>query len=310
MKISALLASLLLSTAPALAQQGPPPGAYKIVELATAPVQKGEFPLYSAGKQAASAEQWMTINGDPAVRNVTRPTLTAFLPDPKISTGAAVIVAPGGAYYVLSMKSEGWDVARWLAGHGIAAFVLKYTLDPTPRDIAGMDAVMGKRLGGLFGPHTIGDVEVMRQPQAVADAKAALELVRSRASEFKVDPARIGMMGFSAGAMTVLDATLTSDAATMPAFTAPIYPPMNTVAVPHQAPPLFVALASDDPLFGGRGFGLVQSWQSAGRQVELHYYQHGDHGFGLGKAGTTTTMMMDEFQLWLDSNGLLKGPRK
>lgn len=304
------LASILLWTAPALAQQGPQPDNYKIVELATAPVQKGDIPLYPAQRHAADTEQWMTINGDHAVRNVTQPTLTAFLPDLKIATGTAVIVAPGGAYYVLAMKTEGWDVARWLADHGIAAFVLKYTLDPTPRNIRGMDAAMGKRLGALVGPHTIGNVDVMHQPQAVADAKAALKLIRSRAAEFKIDPNRVGTMGFSAGAMTVLKATLTSDAKTMPAFTAPIYPPMNTVAVPDHAPPLFVALASDDALFGGRGFGLVQSWQSAGRQVEMHYYQHGDHGFGIGKPGTTTTMIMDEFRLWLASNGLLKGPGK
>lgn len=304
MRARTLLAPLLVAVSPALAQV-PPPGAFQITELATPPVQKGEFSLYPAAPAGAAAEQWMTVNGDPVARNVTRPTLTAFLPDPAKATGAAVIVAPGGAYYMLAMKSEGWDVARWLADHGIAAFVLKYTLDPTPRDIPGMNALAGKRLGALAGPHVIGNVEVSHQPQAVADARAALKLIRARAAEYKIDPARVGMIGFSAGAMTVLDATLASDPATMPAFTAPIYPPMNTVVVPAQAAPLFVAIAADDPLFGGRGFGLVQSWQSAGRPVELHYYQRGDHGFGIGRPGTTTMLVMDEFRLWLQANGWL-----
>ena len=300
----ALPACLLLLATPALAQV-PPPGAFKITERATPPLAQGEFALYPDKAPLPASEQWMTINGDPAARNVTHPTLTAFLPDPAKATGAAVIVAPGGAYYMLAMKTEGTDVARWLADHGIAAFVLKYTLDPTPRDIPGMMATAGKRLGALAGPHAIGNVEVSHQPQAVADAQAALKLIRARAGEYKIDPARVGMIGFSAGAMTVLDATLASDPAAMPAFTAPIYPPMNTVSVPAQAASLFVALAADDPLFGGRGFGLVQSWQTAGRPVELHYYQRGDHGFGLGRAGTTTTLVMDEFYLWLKTNGLL-----
>lgn len=299
-----LLAPMLLGVLPAVAQV-PPPGAFKITERATPPLAKDEFALYPNRAPLPATEQWITVNGDPVARNVTHPTLTAFLPDPANATGAAVIVAPGGAYYMLAMKSEGWDVARWLADHGIAAFVLKYTLDPTPRDIPGMMATAGKRLGALAGPHVIGNVEVSHQPQAVADAKAALSLIRARAGEWHVDPARVGMIGFSAGAMTVLDATLASDPATMPAFVAPIYPPMNTVTVPAHAAPLFVALAADDPLFGGRGFGLVQSWQTAGRPVELHYFQRGDHGFGMGRPGTTTTLVMEEFRLWLKTNGFL-----
>uniref|UniRef100_UPI0035CAEDCE alpha/beta hydrolase n=1 Tax=uncultured Sphingomonas sp. TaxID=158754 RepID=UPI0035CAEDCE len=299
-----VLLAALLTAAPALAQV-PPPGAFKITERATPPLAMGEFALYPDRAPLPATEQWMTVNGDPVARNVTHPTLTAFLPDPAKATGAAAIVAPGGAYYMLAMKSEGSDVAQWLADHGIAAFVLKYTLDPTPRDIPGMMATAGKRLGALSGPHVIGNIDVSHKPQAVDDAKAALKLIRSRAGDWKIDPARVGMIGFSAGAMTVLDATLASSPAEMPAFTASIYPPMNTVPVPAHASPLFVALAADDPLFGGRGFGLVQSWQTAGRPVELHYFQRGDHGFGLGRPGTTTTLVMEEFRLWLQTNGVL-----
>lgn len=234
-----------------------------------------------------------------------RPTITPFLPDPAKATGAAVIVAPGGAYYILSMKAEGWDVARWLADHGIAAFVLKYRVDPTPRDLPGMQQALDARMGAVLSNRAPGDVPVARQPQAVADAQAALRLIRARAGEWKVDPARVGMIGFSAGAMTVLEATLADAPDARPAFTAAIYPPMNRAAVPAQAAPLFVALAADDPLFGGRGFGLVESWQTSRRPVELHYYERGDHGFGLGRPGTTTTAMMDQFLLWLASRGML-----
>lgn len=313
MRLLSLLAALpLIAAIPASGQVGPPPGAFKFAEM-SAPAETSAIPLYAGvapgSPEGAPAEQWLTINGDAVARNVTRPTLTPFLPDPAKATGAAVIVAPGGAYYLLAMKTEGWDVARWLADHGIAAFVLKYRLDPTPRDLPGLQATLGARMGALIADRSSGDVPVARQPLAVADAQAALRLVRARAAEWKVDPDRIGMIGFSAGAMTALDATLANDPAAGPAFTGAIYPPMNKVSVPAEAAPLFVALAADDPLFGGRGFGLVQSWQAARRPVELHYYERGDHGFGLGRAGTTTALVMDEFRLWLASRGALS-PKK
>lgn len=309
MRLVLSLATLALCAAGAgSAQPGPPPGAFAFKEAAT-PEEEGAIPLYAGTAPGTPAnalpEQWVSINGDLVARNVVRPTITPFLPDPAKATGAAVIVAPGGAYYILSMKAEGWDVARWLADHGISAFVLKYRLDPTPHDLPGMQATLGARMAAVISNRAPGDVPVARQLQAVADAQAALRLIRLRAGEWKIDPARVGMIGFSAGAMTVLDATLANAPDARPAFTAAIYPPMNTVSVPAEAAPLFVALAADDPLFGGRGFGLVQSWQAARRPVELHYYERGDHGFGLGRPGTTTTLVMDEFRLWLASRGLL-----
>lgn len=310
--ISLFAAMSLFAATPCFAQSFPPPSAFKFAEMA-APAEPDAVPLYAGTAPGvardAAPEQWMTINGDAVARNVTRPTLTPFLPDPAKATGAAVIVAPGGAYYILAMKIEGWDVARWLADHGIAAFVLKYRTDPTPRDLPGMMQTMGGRMAALAGPHTIGDVPVSRSTIAVADAQAALKLVRAHAAEWHVDPVRVGMIGFSAGAMTVLDTTLADDPAAKPAFTGAIYPPMNTANVPADAAPLFVALAADDGLFGGRGFGLVQSWQAAHRPVELHYYERGDHGFGLGRPGTTTMLVMDEFRLWLETRGLLAAPK-
>jgi hypothetical protein len=81
--------------------------------------------------------------------------------------------------------------------------------------------------------------------------------------------------------------------------------PVLVGEVPSDAPPAFVAIALDDGLFGHRGFGIVESWQHAGRPVELHGYGRGDHGFGLGRQGTTTTLMFDEFVVWLDARGLL-----
>ena len=89
-------------------------------------------------------------------------------------------------------------------------------------------------------------------------------------------------MGFSAGAMTTLNAGLAPAAADRPAFIAPIYPPITAREVPADAPPMFVALALDDELFGRQGFGLVEAWHGAKRPVEFHAYESGGHGFGLG----------------------------
>ena len=80
---------------------------------------------------------------------------------------------------------------------------------------------------------------------------------------------------------------------------------MVAVTVPAHAPPLFTALALDDPLFGGQGFGVVDSWRKAGRAVEVHGYERGGHGFGVGKPGTSTTMLLPEFLAWMQSRGLL-----
>jgi acetyl esterase/lipase len=243
------------------------------------------------------------MDGFKAARNVTVPTLIPFLPDPAKATGAAVVVAPGGAYMMLTMDTEGIMVARKLAEHGVAAFVLKYRLDLTPRDIAGFNRALGARMDPILKGEKVAEVE---QPLAVDDAAAALRLIRSRAAEWHIDPQRTGMVGFSAGARTALRLTLQNRSGARPSFVGVIYGPMLSVAVPDQAPPMFVALAADDPIWGHAGFGLVTSWQAAGRSVELHFYEHGNHGFGMRQTGTTSELWLDEFLLWMKDGKLLE----
>jgi acetyl esterase/lipase len=132
--------------------------------------------------------------------------------------------------------------------------------------------------------------------------KYRTRLVRARAAEWRVDPDRIGMVGFSAGAMTTLATTLSSPEAD-PAFIASIYGPLTAVEVPADAPPMFVALAADDPLFAHSGFGLVEAWRAAGRPVEFHLYQNGGHGFGLGNPGKTSNGWFEVFMRWVEMNG-------
>ena len=274
----------------------PPPPAEltRAIPLATGDVPGGNGP-----------EQWSGKPGEMSARNIVAASLLPVLPEPAKATGAAVVILPGGGFMTLAWDQEGTRIAHVMAARGIAAFVLKYRLDPTPRDMPGFARTMGARMRDWIGKPGEG-LKIVTPAYAVADGIAALRLVRQRAAEWHVDPARVGMIGFSAGARTTLAVTLHAGPTDRPAFLAPIYPPMESVTVPTDAPPMFVAMASDDPLNGRAGFGLIESWIAAKRPVEFHDYQRGGHGFGLGRAGTTTEGWIDGFIRWIDVNGLLR----
>mgnify|MGYP001027101383 CR=1 FL=1 len=290
----ALLAAMLGASTAALAQDEAPKTPIP------APPEPNAIPLNTGGVEGQTAEEtWYEQWGDPFVRNVSRATLTPFLPDPAKATGTAVIVAPGGAFRILSMGNEGWEVAEALREHGIAAFVLKYRLLPTVPDWE--EFAKGNPLTAA----TPGTSPRAPLTMPLEDATAAFKLIRSRAKEWNIDPNRIGMMGFSAGAGTTMMATLQSTE-NKPAFIAPIYGSLRAVEVPPHAPPMFVVLAADDPLFANDDYGLITSWKKAGKPVEFHLYQNGGHGFGLGNPGKTSTGWFPQFILWLEVNGFLK----
>lgn len=273
---------------------------------ATAPAEPDAIPLYGDKTPGSvTGENWSLYFGrDFNVRNVTRPTLTPVLPDPARATGAAVIVAPGGAFMGLSMSHEGWQVAHALADRGIAAFVLKYRLLPTPADEKAAGAYIWKMMvAGLPDPDAM---PTLTDPAATEDGLAALRMVRAHAGQWHIDPARVGMIGFSAGAMTSLATVLAARPGEGPAFFGYIYGPQARIAVPDGAPPMFDAIALDDPLFPHRGgFPIAEAWLAAKRPVEIHGYQKGSHGFGLGIPGTTTTLVLDEYIAWLAMQGFL-----
>lgn len=271
------------------------------------PAQPGAIMLGTGPLPEATApETWHSQYGSVFARNVTVATLTPFLPNAGKATGAAVIVAPGGGFRTLSMSNEGWDVARALAARGVAAFVLKYRLNPTPADMAGFEQSMREMFSGTArAPRPTAEAMMTTIAPQIADARAAFALVRQRAAEWHVDPDRVGMIGFSAGAMLTMATTL-AGRDVRPAFIADIYGPLAPVTVPADAPPLFVALAADDPLFGNTGFGLIDSWRAAGRPVEFHLYEQGGHGFGMYPKDTTSTGWFDAFSRWLGMHGFLK----
>ncbi len=298
------LLCLILSALSVMAQDG-------TIYPLDAPAEPTAIPLNTGGVDDQPAtESWFRQWGDPMARNITAATLTPFLPDPDKATGATVIVAPGGGFRWLSMGNEGWEVAEALAEQGIAAFVLKYRLIPTPESLDDFRDWMNRpRTPPPARSDASGNDAPPPRPQRdlsnqLEDAEAAYDMIVNRADEWGVDVNRIGMIGFSAGAGLTMHSTLHSEKMKL-AFIGPIYGGMGPVEVPEDAPPMFNVIASDDFLFRGQ-FGVIDSWFKAGIPVEFHLYQNGGHGFGLGNPNRTSNRWFDAFVHWLDVNEFLK----
>jgi len=279
-----------------------------------APPEPGAIPLNTGGvKDQPAKESWFRQWGEPMVRNVTDATLTPYLPDPAKANGTAVIVAPGGGFRWLSINNEGWKIAKALNAQGVAAFVLKYRLIPTPPTLEGLKESMNRTMASVAPAAGKPAGEMPTPPKRPAwdlsnqqaDAEAAYALILQNAEKWHVDTKRIGMMGFSAGAGLTMHCELHSQTMKL-AFIAPIYGNLGAVEVPKDAPPLFVALAADDPLMFHGDFGLIKSWWDAKRPVEFHLYQNGGHGFGMGYPDHPTYWWFEVFTHWLDINGFLK----
>jgi len=300
--------SAILAPAMSLAQ---PAGLQALDAPEEAPVGSVEIPVYGKDNPGSPADTVRTrfMGRETVLRNITYPTLTPIFPPPGKANGTAVVVAPGGGFAMLSIQNEGWRVAQALVDKGVTAFVLKYRLNPTPREDKAFFGEMSRMFAQAGrGP---GQRPEIKDSGAGEDAMAAIRMIRDRAAEWHIDPSRVGMIGFSAGAMATLTSVLSADKDGNPATRAPdfigyIYGPMAAVAVPDDAPPMFAALAMDDPLFGNGDFSIVSAWHSAKRPVELHVYQTGGHGFGTGKWNTTSTLLMPQFLSWMDMQGLLE----
>jgi len=295
--VSTFLAMLvgLLAFCPvgAFAQTGMP------IPTPSAPDEIRLYPGVAPGSEAAThTERWTQFADNRRARNVVVPTLIPVLPPAGRANGTAVIVAPGGAFRILSMDNEGYLVANWLAQRGVSAFVLKYRVVETP---ASEEEFIRARQQGAASGQRIGTF-----PLAVDDGRRAVQLVRENASRWGLRPGRIGMIGFSAGAMTTLEVITGSNAANRPDFAAMIYGPMSAREVSADAPPVFLALAADDPLFANGDFGLVNSWKKAGRPVELHFYERGGHGFGMKKQGLSSDVWPEQFWAWMRMRGLVE----
>jgi dienelactone hydrolase len=243
------------------------------------PHDEEDLPLAASDQGAAGDDEvWEVRHGERWVRNVTRPTLCPITPLAGPMRVPAVIIAPGGGFRALAIDGEGYAVARWLARRGIAAFVLKYRLLPTPPATADFYAALAQLLGSDEQPPGPEDLAV--PSMALEDTGRAVALVRDQAQTWQVDPQRIGVLGFSAGAMTAI-ALANAKGTSRPDFIGALYPSLHAQAAPPEAPPLFVAAACDDPLFGPFGAPLLESWRRTGGQLDAHLFSKGGHGFGI-----------------------------
>jgi lysophospholipase L1-like esterase/dienelactone hydrolase len=239
------------------------------------------------------------------VYNVSRPTLTVFLPDSSIATGAAVIVCPGGGFQFLSIESEGYDVARWLNKKGVAAFVLKYRLTHSLTDDPFTEFISKQPNTEKFNEE-IKPVVAME----IADGKTAVTYVRSHAAEYNLSPDHIGIMGFSAGGTLATGVAYNYDANNRPDFVAPVYPYIGSFTkgpVPDDAPPVFIVAASDDQFgFNIHCIDLYKDWVTSKHSAELHIYAKGGHGFGMRRQDIPTDTWIERFGDWLQLQGFAK----
>ena len=250
---------------------------------------------------APGSENWkqkeVTIPKTPVgtvVLNVVTPTLTAYLPEPSKATGTGVIIAPGGAFVALAISLEATDVAHILQQRGIAAFVLKYrTIEKNFEGVPQMDMDTSGRYG-------------------IADGQQAIRVVRQHAKEWGVSPDRVGIMGFSAGAMVGSAALLQPDDAVRPDFAVLIYgAPFGVMPpIPSKLPPIFMAWAQDDNVALKPIEKFHEALLTAGIKPETHIYSAGGHGFGMKKQGTTSDHWLDECWYWLQAQGLTKRAAK
>ena len=231
--------------------------------------------------------------------NITTPTLTMFKPLSG-ANGTAVIICPGGAYHVLNIETEGYRVAKALAAKGLTAFVFKYrtvrsvTEDPWTEMLASMRDSLNHR-------KKIASIKTM----AISDLEMALRYVKSNATSLGIDSKKVGLMGFSAGAVMVSNLAYNYAPDLRPDFVAPIYTVIFGIErkVKEDAPPLFLAAATDDSL--ARVFNSIEmynDWKNAKRVVEMHLYSKGGHGL----RGNPAQTWMDRFIDWLNHLGFLK----
>lgn len=236
------------------------------------------------------------------VYNVSVPTLTAYLPPAATANGTSVIICPGGALHVLNINSEGIDVAKWLNTKGVAAFVLKYRLVKSETN----DPI--KELRAKTDDTKKFDWDRIR-PLAIADGLEAIKYLRMYASGLNINPERIGIMGFSSGGTLTAGVAFNGSGESRPDFMAFLYanmPRLKDKIVPEDAPPIFIAAATDDHELAPQCVTLYNKWIEAGKSAELHMYAKGGHGFGMRKQNLPSDSWIDCFGEWLEAQGLLK----
>ena len=262
-----------------------------------------EIPLWANGApgfenrkdEPTQAKDWW-------VKNIHNLSITVFQAPKDKATGTAVVVCPGGGHRELVYNAEGKEAAEFLNSIGVTAFVLKYRLAREEKS-----------------PYTL-------EKHVREDAYRAMRLVRSRASEWNVNPDRIGMLGFSAGGEVVaLIAYAPGDGNPSasdpvekvngkPDFQMLIYPGPGFIpaTVPKDAPPLFMLVANDDACCSEPVLNLLKGYRAANLPVEAHIYYQGKHGFNMGNRSKLNSIKTWPQRMadWMTDTGLLNAVHK
>jgi acetyl esterase/lipase len=274
----------------------------KVIELwaGAAPGDKGDIGEEHDTTKPADNQ----VAGKSVVRlgNVSKPTLTFYRPAPKKDTGVAVMVCPGGGYNILAMDLEGTEVCEWLNSLGITGALLKYRVPKRP---------------GLE-----------KHVPALQDAQRGLSLFRLQSKVYGIDPKRIGVIGFSAGAHLAAALSNIYDHRTYPAideadatscrpdFTLLVYPAYLTLKeendkiapelnITSNTPPTFIAMAEDDPVRVETGLFYAAALRKSKVPFELHVYPVGGHGYGLRPSQSLVTTWPLRAAEWMRSQGWL-----
>jgi acetyl esterase/lipase len=282
-----------------------------LLYLTVTPVVAQEKPIALYNGPAPGSESWtwnerMIKAGDmTVVLDVSKPVLIPFVPAKP--NGTAIIIAPGGAFHALAIDHEGTKVAQWLNGKGITAFVLKYRLshdDPAHPENNFVTLLQTKNFKKLDS------INALVVPLAMHDGLTAVKYVRDHASSYKIDPNKIGFMGFSAGGTVTMSVVYNATDDNRPNFVAPIYAYLGAVIgsdVPKARTPIFIAAASDDDLgLAPHSVEIYQKWLEAKQPAELHMFERGKHGFGMRKQNIPTDKWIERFGDWLQMEGLIK----
>ncbi len=243
------------------------------------------WPLGAPGSENATAVEAVRVtdSGERVISSVHKPSITPYLPGKEKALGIAVIIAPGGGHRELWSDHEGHNVAQWLSDRGVAAFVLKYRL--------------AREKGSTY---TV-------EGHALADIQRAIESVKSKSTEWGVNPDRVGVMGFSAGGEIAALAAVrwSANPALKPAFQALIYPglPRGEIPLSKETPPAFLVCGENDRQNISQGLPeLYLAMKNAGASAELHVYAGVGHGFGLRpKMKGPVASWVVRFHEWLDA---------